>query len=339
MVCLPIRQSRWLKASVPLLRRLGCRSQMLLRDGRTTSLTKGDTLKRILPRRKPTAFKLKVGGVCILGCAVMQYLYGSTENFYKYSFITNKNPDDLADFYGTEDFMELFCVFPFVVKLLMRGASFDNEGVVHTMGFPGEMEVNMLFTDREEDVKGDGNLKTVFFNKREEFRDKIGPYELWSTVQNFGFNVHPDGACEVYHHGESFRGPFFLRLILHMHAKYVIWATEHHINHHAFAESEDEEEVEERSRQEMPIHIVHDHLFKDFVSSLIGDIESQRDKLNLEKDKEAELDGHHRATIRRLKTISKVPVKDIQLSKRMTLTEQKTARGSVTKIQIDTNES
>ena len=44
--------------------------------------------------------------VCIrLYTCRCQYCFGSKENFYEYRFITKKDPDDLASFYGSEDFM------------------------------------------------------------------------------------------------------------------------------------------------------------------------------------------------------------------------------------------
>ena len=53
--------------------------------------------------------------------------FGSQEDFFDYRFITNKDPDALADFYGTEDFMQMYCVFPFMEEMMMRGSHFDDE--------------------------------------------------------------------------------------------------------------------------------------------------------------------------------------------------------------------
>merc|ERR1712032_1236497 len=50
------------------------------------------------------------------------------EHWYDYRFITDKDPADLADFYGSEAFMDLFCVVPLMGQLMMRGGTFDDEG-------------------------------------------------------------------------------------------------------------------------------------------------------------------------------------------------------------------
>jgi hypothetical protein len=44
-------------------------------------------------------------GVTAAACAVGQYYYGDEQDFYDYRFICNADPDDLADFYGSENFM------------------------------------------------------------------------------------------------------------------------------------------------------------------------------------------------------------------------------------------
>ena len=58
-----------------------------------------------------------------------------------------KDPDDLASFYGGVEFIELFCILPFMGNLLVRGAEFDDEGNVTTTGFPGQMKIAMVFSD------------------------------------------------------------------------------------------------------------------------------------------------------------------------------------------------
>ena len=52
---------------------------------------------------------------------------GIEKNFYEHRFLTDKDPDDLASFYGSEEFMDLFCVLPFMGTLMMRGGTFDDE--------------------------------------------------------------------------------------------------------------------------------------------------------------------------------------------------------------------
>lgn len=45
-----------------------------------------------------------LGGVAVAS-AIGQYYYGDQPDFYDYRFICDKDPDDLADFYGSENFM------------------------------------------------------------------------------------------------------------------------------------------------------------------------------------------------------------------------------------------
>jgi hypothetical protein len=121
---------------------------------------------------------------------------------------------------------QIFCVFPFVEELMMRGSFFDDEGTVHTWGLPGTLLVSMEFDDREEEILGpDGETQKVVahFNKRERFHNILFGYTLWDMVLNFGYNRRENGTCEVYHNGESFSGPFPIRLLFWLHGKYVIW--------------------------------------------------------------------------------------------------------------------
>ena len=57
---------------------------------------------------------------------------------------------------------------------------------------------------------------------------------MWDQVQCYGYNRKEDGSIEVFHRGEHFFGPFPVRLLVQLHARYVIWATEKHINSPTF---------------------------------------------------------------------------------------------------------
>merc|ERR1719310_2613373 len=167
----------------------------------------------------------------------------------------------MAEFYGNEDFMEIFCVFPFMVDFMMRSGYFDDNGHVHTFGLPpiiSNMVVSMQFDEREqEDDSGEAN--TVCFNKKERFKctDAVFGNTLWEMVQNFGYATREDGKIEVYHYGQKWQGPFFIRLIFQMHARYVIWATEQHINSPRFlAQDEDEEDDLVAQRHNIPKHLL-----------------------------------------------------------------------------------
>lgn len=169
--------------------------------------------------------------------------------------------------------MEIFSVFPFVVEFMMRGGYFDDRGHVITYGFPGPLEVSMDFQEKEV------NDKVVWFNKRERFQDRSFGITWWEITQNFGFNKRKDGTCEIYHHGENFQGPFFIRLIFDLHSRYVIWATERHVNSVAFGNEDLEEEKIVQQKN------VLNHVFKHYLQSLAKDVQHAR--ADLEKNRHA----------------------------------------------------
>jgi len=87
-------------------------------------------------------------------------------------------------------------------------------------------------------------------------------------VQNFGYHRRSDGTCEVYHHGEYFRGPWPLHIFWLLHAKYVGWATEKHVNSAKFgSESEEDQEAEEAQRRIVPLFV-----FKEFLAELAEEV-------------------------------------------------------------------
>lgn len=119
--------------------------------------------------------KLKIFAASfVLANLALQSQCSSAADFYDYRFTTCKDPDDLAGFYGSEAFMDIFCVLPFMGTLMMRGGEFDEEGAVHTTGFPGTMVVSMVFSD-DDDEEG----RTVWFNKRERFKDTVFGRTMW----------------------------------------------------------------------------------------------------------------------------------------------------------------
>ena len=224
----------------------------------------------------PTQTKLAIGaGVLTVGCVAGQTFFGSEEHFYDHRFVTEADPNALAEFYGNEDFMEIFCVFPFMVDFMMRSGYFDDNGHVHTFGLPpiiSNMVVSMQFDEREEE-DADGEANTVCFNKKERFKctDALFGNTLWEMVQNFGYATREDGKIEVYHYGQKWQGPFFIRLIFQMHARYVIWATEQHVNSPRFlAQDEDEEDDLVAQRHNIP-----KHLLGQFLDGLDTDVQAK----------------------------------------------------------------
>lgn len=222
------------------------------------------------PASSKTNFALGVTGGLLL--AGLHSATGSSNDFYEYRFKTNKSPDDLASFYGGEEFMELFCIFPFVGQIMMRNGEFDDEGNVYTTGIPGTMKVSMVFSDDVDQATGE----TEWFNKRERFQDTCWGYTCWDMVSNFGFRTLEDGTIEAYHYGEYFHGNLpvvsqIMKTVFQVHARWLAWSTEHHINHYAFtADSDEEEELEEESRRNMPLFLLKNYAWSDIMAMVFG---------------------------------------------------------------------
>lgn len=206
-----------------------------------------------------THWKTIVAGLAV-GTGLVHTVYGNEDNFYDKRFILDCDPDDLADFYGSENFMDLYCILPVMGTLMMRGSYFDDEGTVHTQGLPfGELLVSMVFSDSDED--GDGSEPGKWFNKRERFKNEAfgGNFTMWDMVTNFGFETLADGRVMVYHHGEYFYGnlpplSLIMSAVFRFHSHIVIKTTEHHLRYYAFRnDTEVDEHMEHESRDAMPI--------------------------------------------------------------------------------------
>lgn len=229
-------------------------------------------------------FAAGLGGGLVL--AGLHSATGSANDFYDYRFKSPKNPDDLASFYGGEELMELFCIFPIVGQIMMRNARFDDTGNVITTGFPGQMKVSMVFSDEENESTGE----TDWFNKRERFRNTLFGYTCWDMVLNFGFRTLEDGTRECYHFGEYFHGNMpilsqVMLLVFKVHARWVVWSTEHHVNHFAFSinadcEDEDEEEKLEKyehdSRANMPFFLLRNYAWSDLMAMITGKYNNEK---------------------------------------------------------------
>jgi len=83
-------------------------------------------------------------------------------------------------------------------------------------------------------------------------------FVLWDQVQCYGFKYLNAGKVEVFHRGEYFNGPYLVRLGILLHAKYVIWATEKHINSKLFAT--DDLEAQHEQRGNIPAYVLHQFL-------------------------------------------------------------------------------
>jgi hypothetical protein len=183
----------------------------------------------------------------------------------------------------------------------MRGAEFDDDGTIHAWGLlgPGELEVSILFEEREVDTDGDGEPDTLaWFNKKETFSDHapswLGGFKIWEMTQNFGYHRYEDGTCVVSHQGEHFEGFFPIRLMFQIHAKYVAWATEKYLNGPYFGVEDRGEQMEEQ-RHNIPLHV-----FKKFLYDLTDDIERAKADVQPGSKRAKELE----TTLRRLNTLS-----------------------------------
>merc|ERR1712012_51854 len=124
---------------------------------------------------------------------------------------------------------------------------------------------------------------------------------MWDQVANFGFHTLDDGKIEVYHHGEYFVGRLPLislgiKIVFQVHARWVAWATEHHLNHRAF-----------NSRTNHMLYMIKYHFWKDFKAMLgfvSSDTNSEESFLSLEEDEDETekkvLPIKHKATLRKV---------------------------------------
>jgi hypothetical protein len=239
----------------------------------TSNLTGGlrRAIATAIPRLSPASKRfVQLAGAGAIGYG-LQKRFGAADNFFDHRFVTSKDPGDLAGFYGGLDCMAVFFLYPFFLdRFMMRGGTFDDDGVYHTLGLTGgQLEVSIEFNEREEETDGDGEPDTIaWFNKRERFKSTLHGRLLWEMTQNFGYNRKDDGTCEVYHHGERFDGLLPIRVLLQLHAMYVFWATKRYIESIDFGEGE-------VVRQKLALHV-----FKELLANLYAQVEKSRESDN-----------------------------------------------------------
>lgn len=183
--------------------------------------------------------------------------YADEKDWFNYSFKTTKDPDAIVDFYSTEDFLQILGIFPISIHMILAGVEWDNKSE-NTMDVWNTMRISFDITEKEEKI--DGKDVVTMFNKRERFVQYIPftRYLLWDQVQNYGYKMLPDGTIQVIHNGESFYGPWPVRLAAKLHAEYVVWATEKHINSPIFGTQD--LEAQEHQRSNIPLHVVNNFL-------------------------------------------------------------------------------
>ena len=235
------------------------------------------------------------GGAIVGGIAAQPYL-GNQKDFFSHKFIVEKgkDPDAIVDFYSTEEFLQILGIFPFAISFVLAGVKWEEERE-NAMNVWNMMNISFDITDKEEEI--DGETVTTYFNKRERFVNYIPGTKilLWDQVHNFGFRRKSDGRIEVEHQGESFYGPWPVSFVVRLHAMYVIWAVQRHINSPLFG-SEDLEAVEEQ-RSNIPLVA-----FNDYVGTLKAELSKVRADQFLNKQSTAKTD----ATLEKLTRLQKM---------------------------------
>lgn len=189
-------------------------------------------------------------------------------NFFHGSFASRKDPADIAEFYSAEELLKIIAVHPLFVKIGLSGVEFADpadtpEGWdAATWSAHTGMEVNFRITESDDDDSGSSS----FFTRHERFVNYLPGLAyfgikvlLWDQTWDFGY-TRKEGSdvCEVYHHGESFYGPWPVHLAVELHQRYVLWACEQHINSPAFGG--DELEVIEEQTANVPLHVLRGFL-------------------------------------------------------------------------------
>jgi len=262
------------------------------------------------------------------GNMVMQYIYGEEKNFFRGTFVTGKNPDDLAEFYQAEDLLKIIAIHPILFNFFMNkvetcdepeeGMELLAEGEtqfrVRNLGMDVAFEI---IQEEEEDEFGEDRLK--YFNRHERFIDNIPllpdlglqieievmgktfstnlSFQLWDQVWNFGFRALDKDTIEVFHHGEYFSGPWPVRFVVFLHQYYVLWACEKVINGENFG-AEDIDAVHEEMAN-VPLH-----LFKKFLATARAQKEQSLLELTSAENQDAAAIAQVTETIKKIDSLS-----------------------------------
>lgn len=214
----------------------------------------------------------------VWGCnATLQLFFGNGNDFFNGKFVTEKEPDDLAEFYQAEDLLKIIAVHPIFFNLFMNKVqASDAEITEETMLLSQEethfkvselgMEVSFeILTKEDENEDGEAELKE--FKRHERFIDYV-PFLseanikvlLWDQTWTYGFRKLENGKTEVFHHGEQFVGPWPIRMIVFFHQYYVLWACEKYINGNAFGS--DDLDAKEEQMECLPLFKFREFLNK-----------------------------------------------------------------------------
>ena len=207
-------------------------------------------------------------------------------NLYERTYVTDAKTANLEAFYGEDKLMEIFCIFPPVVKVLMQSGYWDDDGNYHTYGIPfGTMTASIDFAEKEEDIKrqagGDGECVNAY-EKKERFRDTVWGYTLWDQITYFGFRRLPDGRYECYQKGVYFEGFWPMRAVFMLHSLYVRWACERY-----FAKKwvpfqrPFEDQAEEDPEVTIKELLVSAPVFAEFLAGLAADVQASIAEMDL----------------------------------------------------------
>lgn len=255
----------------------------------------------------------------------MQHYFGSSDDFFHGKFITDKSPDDLAEFYQAEDLLKIIAVHPFFFNLFMNKVDPDTEMPkedtallsldethfrVRLLG----MEVSFEIIEKEEVI--DGETMVTSFMRHERFIDYV-PFLadlgfkqlLWDQTWVYGFKRLDDGTFEVYHHGKKFYGPWLIRLIVFFHQYYVLWGCEKYINHGAFGTEDIDEQQEELAC--LPLHV-----FREFVTKLRAEKERSLEVLKSDPHLDHSAILSTTEAVDKLKRLSELDESTIAVAKR-----------------------
>ena len=243
-------------------------------------------LRRVL-NKATEPFWLGCIGAAGVGLVASFQITADCSDFFKYSFITTKDTDAIVDFYSTEDFLQILGVVPWGLHFVLAGVEWDTKAE-NTMAVWNVMQISFDITEKEETI--DGKDVVTLFNKRERFINYV-PFThwmMWDQVQNYGYRRLPDGRIEVSHQGEHFYGPWPIRLLVGLHAMYVIWATEKHINSPVFGVGSLEEQEHQRSN--IPLHVAKEWLetLQKSQETTVAKSRLQRTKSVLDREKHEE---------------------------------------------------
>jgi len=276
-------------------------------------------------------------------CYVMQTELGSSDHFFDGKFVTDKDPDAVAEFYQAEDLLKIIAVFPFLFDQFMNKVVPDgNEATEETALLSlGEthfsmkllgMEVSFEIIEQEEE-NADGETHLASFIRHERFIDWVPLLAdmgvkilLWDQTWKYGFRTIEDGKIEVYHHGEKFHGPWPIRIIIFFHQRYVLWACERFINSESFG-------TDDIDLQQEQLANISLYEFRQFVGKLHGEKEKALEVLEKNPNRDEKAIAEGKSQLNKIKDLASVARPTMTVVKRVPKTDSKFYdRGNAVKI-------